>query len=319
MKNKKAYAFLLFCPILLLCGCTADRPAEETSASSAVSSAAQDPAPAPSPQAGTGGQADPPEQLIITVEPGTVTPDKLNDVTVTVTNPFDTTATTGEAYGLQRAEDSRWADIPFDQSYHDLAILLPPGGSHVFHEDWTKWMADQDSGTYRIRKHVSMDGSAYEIFGTFEFVQDAASSHNGEETREGDTATDGLPSVDTDSAQQISSQKTETDVSALSAQITMDAVLDPSGKLTVVVTNHSDAEVLSGERFGLQKSTEENVWTDVPLSVVFRDLGIPVPPGKSQTSQYDIPALTALESGASYRIVKSVYYNQAELLLTAAF
>lgn len=132
------------------------------------------------------------------------------------------------------------------------------------------------------------------------------------------TSTENLPSVDIDSASQINSQRSKEHITSLKDQISMSAVMDSSGNLNVTIINNSDTIITFGNEYQLQK-LEDNSWKDIPLSIVFTDIGIEVASGESYDFQYPIGTLTALESNTIYRIIKNVYINQSNFELTASF
>ncbi len=130
---------------------------------------------------------------------------------------------------------------------------------------------------------------------------------------------DNIPIIDTNSKNQMNTQKVDENISNfLKMKISMKATANFPGNIIVIITNHSEKTIITGEEYQLQKWNGE-LWSDIPLSLVFSDIGIEITPGKSHEFRYSIENLVSLEKDTTYRIVKKVYVNQSEITLTTAF
>lgn len=133
-----------------------------------------------------------------------------------------------------------------------------------------------------------------------------------------------IPTVDTDSAQQIENSKKNTDTSALAdhaeldGKITMIVSANADGNISFTITNNSDFDIDMGEEFTLQKIVD-GTWQDIPLAVGYTDRLIVVLPKENRSFQYNLGSLISLEKGTSYRIVKTVSAGQINYMVTADF
>lgn len=122
------------------------------------------------------------------------------------------------------------------------------------------------------------------------------------------------PAVDTSSSQDLNPQKDNPTDTSWQEKISMTATADASGAVTVTITNDSDQTITAGEAYELQR-LEGTDWTDVPLSLVFTDVGIDIPAGGNHDFEYTM----SLEAGSTYQVIKKVYVDQSEQTLTASF
>ena len=129
---------------------------------------------------------------------------------------------------------------------------------------------------------------------------------------------DNIPTIDINSKNQINAQKPNENVSNLKMELSMTATANFPGDIIVIITNNSEKKIITGEEYQLQKWNGKS-WVDIPLFLVFSDIGIDIAPGKSHEFRYSIGNLVSLETDITYRIVKKAYVNQSEVILTASF
>lgn len=166
-------------------------------------------------------------------------------------------------------------------------------------------MAEENSNTKNVEKLTS-DSAEQVTKQTLAETNDAA-----EETS--DTKSVEEPTADTDSAQQIAGQQSDVNVSdALSLKLSGSTFTVESLKnVTVTIVNDSDYEVTGGDRYDLEKN-KNGQWVSVPLSFAWNDIGIIIPAHSSHDFECDLSRVTSYETGTSYRLVKTVSYDQTE-------
>lgn len=132
-----------------------------------------------------------------------------------------------------------------------------------------------------------------------------------------------LPSVDSDSAQQIENNQpvnddSNIDVSELEEKVSLTVSPDSAGNLDITITNHSDVDIEMGEKFSLQKM-DGKTWKDISLSLNYADHLIVIAPDESHTFHYVIGDTVVWESNTTYQIVKAVSVGQADCSVSASF
>lgn len=284
------------------------------------------------------------EKLLISIEPATVTKDFLKDIAVKITNNSEETIIAGEEYTLQIIDEAnQFKNIPLNIIQNDLGIPISSGNNHVFHYDLSEFVTADVDTVYYIKKSVYINQTEYELTSSFSFVGAASSktvvppkankdiemddnkptvdidlAKQIDSQKKGDSKMGNKPTVDIDSAKQIDSQKTTDNILSLSDQIEMRCTQDDSGNINVIITNNTDYEIMAGEEYQLQKFNRKKL-EDIPISMIWNDFGVSIPAGESYTFQYDVSAAIVLERDISYRIIKSVYYNQTKMDLTCDF
>lgn len=132
-----------------------------------------------------------------------------------------------------------------------------------------------------------------------------------------------LPSIDSDSAQQIENNQptndaSNIDISKLEGKVSLTVLPDSEGNLDVTITNHSDVDIEMGENFSLQKMDGET-WKDISLSLCYVDHLIVIAPDESHTFHYVIGNTVVWESDTTYQIVKVVSAGQTDYSVSASF
>lgn len=279
------------------------------------------------------------EQVIMSIEPGTITKDSLKDITVKIVNNYEEPIIVGEQYILQIVDEiNQFKDIPIDLPQNDLGISISSGDCHIFYYDLSELVTEDIERVYYIKKSAYINQIEYELTSSFNYVKETSletispNKINKDDVRDtkvdakkqmyspkkGDGKVDNKPSADIDSAKQMDSQKLTDNIMNFSSQIKIECIQDNTEKITVIITNNSDYEITVGEEYRLQKLNDEK-WEEIPISIIWNDLGISIPPGKSHSFQYEFNTVVTLEKEASYRIIKSVYYNQTKMDLICNF
>lgn len=139
----------------------------------------------------------------------------------------------------------------------------------------------------------------------------------------GDETERKYPIADTDSANQIAQSNSEDVIEDISDKVeiqlnTADIDKDYLNNVTVTIINNSDYDIVSSEKFTLQKRVTDG-WEQIPLSLVWNDLGITIMHGQSYDFTYDLNSMNIVEENTMYRIVKNINVNQKEYELYAEF
>lgn len=252
------------------------------------------------------------------------------NIDVTIKNNSSTEIIVGEEYKLQKANGKIWEDIPLSVTWNDLGIIIPAGGSYTFHYDLNMVPDFENDKSYRIIKTVHAGEEQYEAADIFEIKEETESAQEkiektdaGENSKpetnaadNGEKSMNNIPSVDTDSARQVISQK-ENSVD-ISSQLIISVEVVGGNGINVTIFNNSTEQIMVGEEYKLQKANGE-AWEDIPLSIAWNDLGIEISAGNSYTFRYDLSAVLLGEEQASYRIIKSVYANQTKYDISSIF